>query len=106
MEDMPGRGVFEGDGVLCRSTSMDNALVTMPQAKNTAGRVFGGFLMRRAYELAFANALSFAGVPRFLGVGEVAFIRPVEVGSVLRLRSRVLFTHENSCAIEVRLRIV
>lgn len=105
--DLPGRGLRLGSEMLSRNTTIENTVVTMPQHKNTAGRVFGGFLMRRAYELAFANALSFGGeAPKFLGVGEVSFIRPVEVGSVLRLRSRVLFTHENTCAIEVRVRIV
>jgi hypothetical protein len=36
------------------------------------GRIFGGFLMRRAYELAFATVHMFAGQrPRFVEVGQV-----------------------------------
>ena len=35
-------------------TKLTNTLITEPQHQNTAGRVFGGFLMRRAFELAFA----------------------------------------------------
>jgi hypothetical protein len=31
------------------------------QVKNMSGRIFGGFLMRRAFELAFATAYTFAG---------------------------------------------
>ena len=34
-----------------------------PQQRNTAGRIFGGFLMRRAFELAHATAYRFCGQP-------------------------------------------
>lgn len=42
--------------ILLSDTRLHNALITQPQQRNTAGRIFGGFLMRRAYELAFATA--------------------------------------------------
>jgi acyl-coenzyme A thioesterase 9 len=38
------------------------------------GRIFGGFLMRRAFELAFATTYMFAGSrPSFVRVDEVTF---------------------------------
>jgi len=56
-----------------------------------AGRIFGGFLMRRAFELAFATCYSFAGSrPAFLLVEEISFKKPVDVGDLLRLKSSVL----------------
>ncbi|KAK9809579.1 hypothetical protein WJX73_004048 [Symbiochloris irregularis] len=62
--------------------------------RNLHGRVFGGFLMRRAYELAFATAYMFSGTrPRFVMVDEITFQRPVDVGDLLRLRSLVLHTN-------------
>lgn len=40
-----------------------------------SGRVFGGFLMRRAFELAFATAYTFAGWrPRFVRCEEARHI--------------------------------
>jgi acyl-CoA hydrolase len=42
--------------MLIGETTQRNTFVCQPQQRNTAGRVFGGFLMRRAYELAFATA--------------------------------------------------
>ena len=41
--------------ILLEQTKLQNALITQPQQINTAGRIFGGFLMRRAFELSFAT---------------------------------------------------
>jgi hypothetical protein len=55
--------------------------------------VFGGYLMRVAFELGFSTAYLFSGThPRFAEVDEVIFHKPVEVGDVVRLRSKVLYT--------------
>jgi len=81
--------------VLLSATRLQNALITMPQQRNTAGRVFGGFLMRRAYELAFATAYLFTGRrPVFIELDEVSFHAPVSVGDLLRFDSCVLYTSE------------
>jgi acyl-coenzyme A thioesterase 9 len=72
-------------------TRVDNALVTQPQHRNTAGRVFGGFLMRRAFELSFAAAFLFAGCrPAFMRCDDVSFSAPVDVGDLMRFSARVL----------------
>ncbi|KAK3020994.1 hypothetical protein RJ639_045459 [Escallonia herrerae] len=64
-----------------------------PQQRNIHGRIFGGFLMRRAFELAFATAYAFAGsAPSSLEVDHVDFLKPVDVGNFLRLKSCVLYT--------------
>eukprot|EP00971_Amphidinium_carterae_P258250 5126154-Amphidinium_carterae.1 len=48
--------------------------------RNTAGRVFGGFLMRRCYELAFASCFAFSGShPVFVEVTDFLFTKPVTV---------------------------
>lgn len=49
--------------------------------------------MRRALELAFGTAYAFAGSqPRFLEVDHVDFLKPVDVGNFLCLKSCVLYT--------------
>ena len=79
--------------MLTRDTRTHNALICQPQQRNTAGRIFGGFLMRRAFDLAFANAYLFAGTrPRFRQVEHVSFTAPVEVGALLRLEAAVVLT--------------
>jgi acyl-coenzyme A thioesterase 9 len=53
---------------------LSNTFVCQPQQRNMHGRIFGGFLMRRAFELAFATTYLFAGSrPSFVRVDEVTF---------------------------------
>jgi len=84
------------DSILSRDTKLSNALICHRQQRNVYGRIFGGFLMRRAYEIAFTTAYLFCGSqPRFVEVDEVVFKKPVNVGDLLRLDSCVLYTSQN-----------
>ncbi|KAK9832997.1 hypothetical protein WJX74_003894 [Apatococcus lobatus] len=89
--DLPALG--KGDAMLINDTVRENLFVCQPQHQNMHGRIFGGFLMRRAFELGFATAFMFAGArPSFDRVGEISFLRPVDSGDLLRLTSKVLHT--------------
>ena len=46
MMDLPA--LAEGDAVLMHRTKLHNTFTCQPQQRNMHGRVFGGFLMRRA----------------------------------------------------------
>merc|ERR1712113_1229795 len=82
--DMPG--LAASDAVLSNQTIHHNLFICQPQQRNTAGRVFGGFMMRQAYRLAFSTAYMFAGQhPHFLEVDEINFLRPVDVGDLVNL---------------------
>ncbi|XP_010414231.1 PREDICTED: acyl-coenzyme A thioesterase 9, mitochondrial-like [Camelina sativa] len=95
--DMPA--LADRNSILIKDTSHEYSLICQPQQRNIHGRIFGGFLMRKAFELAFSNAYTFAGVsPRFLEVDRVDFIKPVDVGNFLRFKSRVLYTEANNSA--------
>jgi acyl-coenzyme A thioesterase 9 len=55
--------------------------------------IFGGFLLRNTYELAFCCAASFSHArPRFLTLDPSTFENPVPVGSVLYLSATVVYT--------------
>jgi acyl-coenzyme A thioesterase 9 len=83
--------------ILLKNTTMQNAMIAQPQVQNLHNRVFGGFLMRRAFELAFSNAYLFGGArPIFLEVDEISFASPVDVGDLLVFHSRVLFTENHA----------
>lgn len=94
--DMPA--LADRDSILLRDTRLENSLICQPQQRNMHGRIFGGFLMHRAFELAFSTAYAFAGMmPCFLEVDHVDFLRPVDVGDFLRFKSCVLYTeYENA----------
>ncbi|CAB9512878.1 Acyl-CoA thioesterase [Seminavis robusta] len=88
-----------GADITMAATSMQNALMAQPQSRNLHNRIFGGFLMRRAFELAFANAYVFGGArPVFREVDEISFAAPVDVGDLLVFNSRVLYTSSNDGA--------
>ncbi|GMH29688.1 hypothetical protein Nepgr_031531 [Nepenthes gracilis] len=89
--DMPA--LADRDSILIRDTCLRNSLICQPQQRNIHGRIFGGFLMRKAFELAFSTAYTFAGrVPRFVEVDHVDFVKPVDVGNFLRFKSSILYT--------------
>jgi acyl-coenzyme A thioesterase 9 len=82
--------------ILISSTIQSNALIAQPQSRNLHDRIFGGFLMRRAFELAFATAYLFGGDrPKFIEVDDVSFDKPVDVGNLLVFKSLVLHTWPN-----------
>ncbi|KAK2651140.1 hypothetical protein Ddye_018629 [Dipteronia dyeriana] len=89
--DMPA--LADRDSILLRDTRLENSLICQPQQRNIHGRIFGGFLLHRAFELAFSTAYAFAGmVPYFMEIDHVDFLRPVDVGDFLRFKSCVLYT--------------
>lgn len=95
--DMPA--LADRDSILLKDTCLQNSLICQPQQRNIHGRIFGGFLMRRAFELAFATAYAFAGsAPYFLEVDHVDFLKPVDVGNFLRFKSCVLYTELENLA--------
>ncbi|XP_037368506.1 acyl-coenzyme A thioesterase 9, mitochondrial isoform X1 [Talpa occidentalis] len=73
-----------------------------PQERNIFNRIFGGFLMRKAYELGWATACNFGGSrPYVVAVDDIMFQKPVEVGSLLFLSSQVCFTQGNYIQVRV-----
>ncbi|KAF9556445.1 Thioesterase/thiol ester dehydrase-isomerase [Agrocybe pediades] len=93
-----GQGQAEGtdpgsDHVWMGDTILEKCLLMFPQERNIHQKIFGGYLMRLAYELGFANASMFTrGHVRFLSLDGISFSKPVPIGSILRLRSQILHT--------------
>lgn len=76
-DDLPA--LADRDSILIRDTCLQSSIVCQPQQRNIHGRIFGGFLMRKAFELAFSTVYTFAGAaPRFVEVDHVDFVRPVD----------------------------
>ncbi len=67
--------------------------------------------MHRAYDLAVATCYTFAGChPVFKEVDQIAFRKPVDIGDLLRLKSRVLYTSDDPVrpfvVVEVNVQVV
>ncbi|KAI8393482.1 HotDog domain-containing protein [Radiomyces spectabilis] len=75
-----------------RDTRIESNFLMQPQDRNIHNNIFGGYLMRRAFELAFSDASLFmrSRSPILLAMDEVIFRRPVHVGSLLNLKAGIV----------------
>lgn len=87
------RYVYPGD------TGIRRTNLCHPQEANMHNSIFGGYLMRESFDLAFSNATLFLSArPQFLYSSRIVFRRPVPVGSILDIRSQVVFCDNNASA--------
>lgn len=76
------------------STQLESVTITQPQDQNTRGNIFGGFLMKKAFELARSVSYLYCGPnshPFFLAVDDITFLRPVLIGSLIRFKAKVAY---------------
>jgi len=73
------------------------ATVVFPDSRNMHGRAFGGFVMRRAYDLGYLAARYFTRGQPFvpLGIDEAIFVLPVAIGDMTRFTARVVHSGED-----------
>ena len=76
--------------------------ICQPDNRNIYGKIFGGYIMRQAFELAWANSFVFCkSRPRVLHMDDILFRSPVEIGAMLYFNSQVCFTQGNYVQIRV-----
>ena len=88
-------------------TRVEHTTICQPQEMNRAGKIFGGYLMKGAYELARSCAYKFSGGPQdlsdaslfnidkhpvFVSSDEISFEYPVTVGSIIMHDSMIACT--------------
>ena len=75
-------------------TKMHSSQIMQPQYRNRHNfMIFGGFLLKQTFELAFCCAASFShSRPTFVSLDPSTFENPVPVGSVLYLTATVAYT--------------
>lgn len=77
-----------------KTTGLRSALIMQPQYRNRHNfMIFGGYLLKQTFELAFCSAASFSrSRPTFLSLDPSTFDNPVPVGSILYLKATVAYT--------------
>ncbi|XP_034023993.1 acyl-CoA thioesterase 9, tandem duplicate 1 isoform X2 [Thalassophryne amazonica] len=94
--------ILPPNSVWMENAKLKGMEICHPQERNIFNRIFGGFLMRKAYELAWANACSYGGCrPNLVAVDDILFQKPVEIGSLLLLSSQVCYTEGNYMQVRV-----
>ncbi|KAF0972861.1 hypothetical protein FDP41_009110 [Naegleria fowleri] len=83
-------------------TKQNNIMIMHPTNRNIHGKIFGGFLLREAYEIGFITAYMYTKHrPVFLALNENSFLKPVEVGSVVEFTSQIVYAGDKSLEIRV-----
>jgi acyl-coenzyme A thioesterase 9 len=75
-----------------------------PEQENVPQKIFGGYLIHRAYELAAIHAEELTtGGAVVAAVNRINFKQPVRIGDKLRFGSRVVYTGRTSIAVETKI---
>ncbi|KZM19219.1 uncharacterized protein EKO05_0007314 [Ascochyta rabiei] len=76
------------------TTRLQTATIMQPQYRNRHHfMIFGGFLLKQTFELAFTTAAAFAHArPTFVSLDPSTFLNPVPVGSILYMTAHVVYT--------------
>ncbi|KAJ1729635.1 hypothetical protein LPJ61_003427 [Coemansia biformis] len=74
-------------------TTMESVTVCFPSERNVHNKIFGGYLMRLAHELSFANGSVFTkSRPVYVSLDDFSFRKPVNIGSILKLTSQIVYS--------------
>lgn len=77
-----------------KETILKSTMFMQPQYRNRHSyMIFGGYLMRQTFELAYCTASAFShSLPRFISLDATTFKAPVPVGSILHMNANVVYT--------------
>jgi acyl-coenzyme A thioesterase 9 len=94
------------DNVVWMKDTIQRSLVLcMPQDRNVHNKIFGGYLMRLAFELAYSTGYIFAKSRiSFVALDDIIFKQPVSIGSLLSLTSQVTYSAESSRCFQVKVK--
>ena len=88
-------------GLLAGSLVADSWERMYPEQENVPKKIFGGYLIRRAYELSSICAEQVApNRPIIAAVNRINFFHPVRLGDKLHYTSRVVYTGKTSIGVE------
>jgi len=108
----PGTALFRTRSLMENSiwmddTSLQNVIICHPEQRNLYNKIFGGYLMRKSFELGWTSATLFAKQPiGILAVDDIMFQKPVEIGSLLFLSSMVVYVEKDKIQTRVHAEVV
>ncbi|EGR29563.1 thioesterase family protein, putative [Ichthyophthirius multifiliis] len=86
-----------------KQTQLVKNILTHKQDRNIHGKIFGGNLMREAFEIGWLVGLihSQGDFPVTYNIDDFQFLKPVPVGSVLNFEAKIGYTYKNIMQIRV-----
>ncbi|WP_372633442.1 hotdog domain-containing protein [Fodinibius sp.] len=90
------------DGLLVGNLIRNSMERMYPDQENVPKKIFGGYVIRRAFELSLMHAEEIATHrPVFVRVNRINFLQPIRIGDKLDFTSRIVYTGETSISIEI-----
>jgi acyl-coenzyme A thioesterase 9 len=101
------RGSLPSNHIWMRDAKLENLVICFPIKRNLYGKIFGGYLMRSAFETAVANAAVLSKCrPQVMAVDSIVFRKSVEIGSLLLLSSQVCYTTDRFMQLAVNAQVL
>ena len=95
------------NSVWMEDAKLKNIIVCQPENRNRFNKIFGGFIMRQAFELAWANSYVYCGKrPFILHMDDILFRAPVDVGSLLYMNSQICYTEADRIQARVSAEVI
>ena len=92
------------DGLLAGDLVRSSWERMYPEQENVPEKIFGGYVIRRAFELAMMHAEEIAPQrPVFVRVNRINFLQPVRIGDKLDFTSKIVYTGNTSISIEINI---
>lgn len=107
VENESAAGSLNGKRFSIGSTMLQNVVLCQPQDQNTAGKIFGGFLMKHAYTVSYCNLRLFLGalgikdMVRIVHVDDITFLKPVEIGNIITFTSHIVYAQGRFIQVQV-----
>jgi acyl-CoA hydrolase len=96
-QDRPGF-----DGLLIKNLVRSSWDRMYPEHENVPQKIFGGYVIRQALELALSHAEELVSHrPVVVRVNRINFLQPVRIGDQLHFTSRIVFTGRSSVSVEI-----
>jgi len=95
------------NSVWFEDAKLKNLIICQPEHRNRFNKIFGGFIMRQAFELAWANSFVFGkSRPFCMHMDDIWFRAPVEVGAMLYFNSQICYIQDNYIQTRVSAEVV
>ncbi|CAI5453279.1 unnamed protein product [Caenorhabditis angaria] len=94
--------ILKDEEIWMHKTHLSLTEICFPEFQNMYGKIFGGFLMRKALELAYVNAKLFCkGKVSIRSMDQIQFAKPVEIGNILHFDSYVTYNQGDLLQLKV-----
>lgn len=86
-----------------KDSVVDSTYVMHKQQRNIHNKIFGGELMRIAFEMAFICARCYAGTDKchFYAIDDINFLKPVSIGAIMDFVGKVIYSNGRYIVVQV-----